>query len=117
MEDSHQPRSRVSNWPNRLLGQVQGRLAGFYLWGGMRPRSEPLFHTALDTARQFADPGELGLTLLNYGYYTVLGGDYPNAKTQFRASLDYYRRAEDSGGVADALSASGSGGQHHRRTG
>ncbi len=96
------------NLPARqMLGQVQGRLAGFYLWGGMRPRCEPLFLSALETARQFADPGELGLTLLNYGYYTVLGGDYPNAKTQFRASLDYYRRAEDSGGVADALSALG----------
>ena len=91
----------------QLLGQVQGRLAGFYLWGGLRPRCEPLFQTALDTARQFTDPGELGLTLLSFGYFTVLGGDYANAKAQFRESLDYYRRAEDAGGVADALSALG----------
>lgn len=91
----------------RLLGKVWTRWAGFCLWGGQRASADALFQQALPITRQFAEPAELGLLLLNLAYFTVLSGDYALAQAQFGESLDAYRQAGEATGIADALSALG----------
>lgn len=49
----------------------------------------------------------MAFVLLNKGYLTILTGDYETAGREYRESLDYYRRSEETRGIADALSALG----------
>jgi tetratricopeptide (TPR) repeat protein len=91
----------------KLLGQVLARQASFSAWLSHRSRAEALFAEALPILQHFADPAEIGFCLLNQGYMTVVSGNFDEAGAQFRGSLDHYRRAEDSQGIANALSALG----------
>ncbi len=90
-----------------LLGKVLARWATFCLWGGEPLQADRLFQEALPIARHVGEPAEVGFTLLNKGYATVLSGDYAAAEAQFAESLHAYRVAEEGYGIANALSALG----------